>query len=146
MAKILYLVRGLPGSGKSTLAASLTYYPDHREECECSCYNDGTHLEADMFHMERGVYKWRPEKVTEAHAWCQRMAEHDMGMGRTVAVSNTFTRQWEMEPYRELARKYGYTVTVVTVDSGLDDAALAARNVHNVPTEAIARMRSRWEN
>ena len=37
-----------------------------------------------------------------------------------------------------------YSVIDVT-DGGLDDAALAARNVHGVPLAGIAAMRARWD-
>ena len=54
--KILYLIRGISGAGKSSLAKSL----------------GGKHIEADMYHLDKnGNYDWEPEKVKEAHAWCQ---------------------------------------------------------------------------
>ena len=62
-----------------------------------------------------------------------------------VIVANTFTRQREMEPYREMARQMGHQVEEITVDSKLDDQALKDRNIHNVPLETISAMRQRWE-
>lgn len=141
----LYLIGGLPGSGKSTLARELTE----------------TYTEADLYFMrdpnnpqwndddaaDRGVYQFDPCRLSEAHAWCQRMTERLMSQKHEcVAVANTFTRHWEREPYRALARKYGYQVVWIKVETDLTDEELAARNVHGVPAEAIARMRARWED
>lgn len=134
--KILYIVRGLPGSGKSTLARRLEN-------------NRSAWWEADMYFTDcgRSPYKFVPDLVKTAHEFCQRQVAIDMELEvDTIIVSNTFTRQWEMEPYREMARKYGYQVVTLTVDSGLTDDELAARNVHNVPVETIRKMRERWEH
>ena len=63
-----------------------------------------------------------------------------------MIVHNTFTQGWEATPYVEMARKAGAEVKVVDLfDGGLDDAALAVRNVHGVPLASIAAMRARWD-
>ena len=49
--KKLILVRGLPGSGKSTIASAI----DGSDESYAPI-----HLEADMFFMENGEYKFAP--------------------------------------------------------------------------------------
>ena len=36
---------------------------------------------------------------------------------REIVVSNTFTMEWEMEPYYELAKKYGYKVFSIIVEN-----------------------------
>ncbi len=133
--KTLYIIRGLPGSGKSTLAFKLgngELFP---------------HFEADQYHMKDGAYQWKPENVAAAHQWCQAAVENAMVNGDwSIVVANTFTRQWEMDPYRKLAGKYNYLVVYITVKTDHTDAELAARNVHNVPEDAIKRMRERWED
>lgn len=116
------IVRGLPGSGKSTYAASLGV----------------KHLEADMFHMENGVYRFVLENVGLAHSWCMdetRMALIDR---LPVVVSNTFTRIYEMIPYFTMAAEFKVPVTIVEMRGSYG-------NVHNVPEQVLASMRQRWE-
>jgi hypothetical protein len=55
--------------------------------------------------------------------------------GKSVVVSNTFTRLWEMEAY--MAMGHPYAVVQCTGDYD---------NVHGVPEDAIAHMRERWED
>ena len=73
-----------------------------------------------------------------AHAICQEQAHKAIYYGRDAVVSNTFTQQWEMQPYLDMARKHGAPVEIITAmgDYG---------SVHNVPAEAIQAMRERWE-
>lgn len=130
--KLLYIVRGLPGSGKSTLA----------EELMRGFRSMGFHAsrhEADDYFMRRGKYCFDQTKLNEAHAFCQRGVDFAMQAGEIVAVANTFTRRWEMEPYLKMAKKYGYRVTELTCNG-------RHGNTHNVPEEAIQRMAARWED
>jgi hypothetical protein len=57
-----------------------------------------------------------------------------------IAVSNTFTQEWEMQTYVDLANKYGYQVTTLIVENRHGN-----KNVHNVPDETLDRMRNRFE-
>lgn len=119
----LILIRGLPGSGKSTMAKAFTGF---------------THLEADMFHMVNGEYKFDASKIKDAHAWCQHQCEVALRHGENVVVSNTFTQYWEMKFYRELAITLNIPCHTMTCEGWFD-------SVHNVPQEVIASMRDRWE-
>ena len=126
MNKILYIVRGLPGSGKSTLAKSI---------------GAKEHYEADMFFIDDGGnYKFDPAKIKMAHSWCQDLVM--MAMKREepkVVVSNTFTQEWEMTPYYELAEKYGYAVFSIIVENRHE-----GQNIHNVPTDKLEQMKNRF--
>ena len=123
--KELYLLRGLPGSGKSTLAKSL----------------GGAHYEADMFFMENGEYRFDGSKLKDAHEWCQGSVEFGMQNERErIVVSNTFTQEWEMKAYIDLAESYGYTVFSLIVEN-----RHGGINEHGVPEEALDRMRARFE-
>ena len=130
MAKELFLLRGLPGSGKSTLAAQL----------------GGSLVEADRYFMQYGDYKFDASKLKEAHSWCREQVGKWMEVDNAgydvdrIVVSNTFTQEWEMKPYYELAEKYGYRVYSIVVEN-----RHGGKNVHNVPDEAIDRMRKRFE-
>ena len=120
----LTLIRGLPGSGKSTMARKI------------ALETGALHVEADMWFNYSE--KWRNESVKMAHAICQEQAHKSLYYGRDVVVSNTFTQQWEMQPYLDMARQYGAQVEIITATGDYG-------SIHNVPAEAIQAMRERWE-
>ena len=121
----LFLLRGLPGSGKSTLAKSLSE----------------SHIEADMFFMKDGEYKFDGSKIKDAHNWCQDVVEHWMDENKPkIVVSNTFTQEWEMDYYNKLAEKYGYRVYSLVVENRHNGV-----NEHGVPEEKLEQMKTRFE-
>ena len=130
MEKMLYLVRGIPGSGKSTFAKNLVGEKDY------------CHKEADMFFVDRdGNYNFEPSKIKDAHQWCQEEIEFVMKYNHSpVVVSNTFTQDWELQPYYELAIKHGYYVTSIIVEN-----RHGGTNEHGVPDEVLTKMRERFE-
>ncbi len=102
MEKTLTLLRGLPGSGKSTFANLIT--------------NEFSICEADKFFTDKeGNYNFDATKLSQAHSWCREQVEIRMKDNQMneqfyphIVVSNTFTKEWEMSEYFELAKKYGY--------------------------------------
>ena len=123
--KELFLLRGLPGSGKSTLAKSL----------------GGMHMEADKYFMDEGEYKFDATKIKDAHAWCQNAAKVWMTSEvPKIVVSNTFTQEWEMQPYYDLAKEHGYTVYSLIVENRHGGV-----NEHGVPEEKLVQMKQRFE-
>ena len=124
--KELYILRGLPGAGKSTLAKSL----------------GGKHVEADIFHLDKdGNYNWKPEKVKDAHIWCQTIVRGWMtDSEERIVVSNTFTQEWEMKPYLEWAEDFNYKVFSLIVENRHSGV-----NEHNVPEEVLNKMKDRFE-
>jgi predicted kinase len=128
--KTLILLRGLPGSGKSTLAKMLVGDKDYR------------HKEADMFFVDgEGNYKFEPSKIKDAHAWCQEEVDFLMRYEHSpVVVSNTFTQEWEMDAYFELAEKYGYQTSCLIVENRHN-----GENVHGCPVDKIEQMEDRFE-
>lgn len=122
--KELILLRGIPGAGKSTLANLI-----------CN-----QHVEADMFFMQDGEYKFEASKLKQAHEWCQDKTEAWMRNGYNVIVSNTFTQEWEMDAYYKLAEKYGYRVHSLIVENRHDGL-----NKHGVPADKLEQMKNRFE-
>lgn len=134
MSGVLFLVRGLPGSGKTSFASAI--------------WNDYAVCEADKFFYDKeGNYNFDPSKLKEAHAWCKnevetRMIEHQNNQQYypEIAVSNTFTQEWEMEDYFKLAVKYGYKVVSLIIEN-----RHGGQNVHGVPEDKLQIMKNRFE-
>jgi len=128
--KELILLRGLPGSGKSTLAKMLVGNKDY------------CHKEADMYFVDSdGNYKFNPTQLKEAHNWCREEIEFAMKYEHSpVVVSNTFTQEWEMDTYYELAAKYGYLVHSIVMENRHGGV-----NTHGVPEDKLEQMRKRFE-
>lgn len=128
--KTLYILRGIPGAGKTTLAKSI----------------GAVHFEADMYFMVGKEYKFDVTKLKQAHAWCQdqvrtSMKNSDKTIGDLrIAVSNTFTQEWEMEPYVEMAKEYGFKVFTLIVENRHGGV-----NQHEVPEDKIELMKNRFE-
>jgi predicted kinase len=129
MEKELFLLRGLPGAGKTTLAKSLVK-------------KDFCHKEADMFFVDRdGNYRFEPLKIKDAHQWCQEEIDFLMRLEHSpIVVSNTFTQEWEMDPYYKLAEQHGYRVYSLVVEN-----RHMGVNQHGVPTDKLEQMRNRFE-
>lgn len=123
--KILYIVRGIPGSGKSTFAKQLT----------------SNVFEADHYFIDNeGNYNFDPSKIKDAHKDCQDNVRYAMESSITkIAVSNTSTQEWELQPYFELAEKYGYTVFTIVVENRHGGV-----NQHGVPEDKLEQMRNRF--
>jgi predicted kinase len=123
--KELFLLRGLPGSGKSTLAESL----------------GGSHMEADKYFTYEGKYEFDVTKLKDAHDWCQNAVRVFMeNKNKRVVVSNTFTQEWEMKPYFDLAEKHGYKVYSLIVENRHGGV-----NEHGVPEDKLEIMKNRFE-
>lgn len=130
MERALFILRGLPGAGKSTLAKSM----------------GAVYFEADMFFMEGNEYKFDMKKIRQAHEWCQnqvRISMKNAAGGMTpsrIAVANTFTQEWEMQVYYDLAKEYGFTVFALVVEN-----RHGGENTHDCPKETIDKMEERFE-
>lgn len=124
--KELILLRGVPGAGKSTFGRTLSEH----------------HIEADMYFVNPATreYKFIAEKLRNAHDWCQDVVDTWMDDSiHRIVVSNTFTQEWEMEPYFKMAEKYGYRVYSLVVENRHGNPS-----VHTVPEETVTKMKERF--
>jgi hypothetical protein len=93
------------------------------------------------FINEDGEYKFNMDEIKNAHQWCRDMIEGAMKRDLDkIAVSNTFTQEWEMEPYFKLAEKYGYKVFSLIVENRHGGV-----NTHGVPEDKVQIMKNRFQ-
>ena len=64
------------------------------------------------------------------------MIEH---IADRIVDHNTFTEEWEMQPYFDLAKEYDYRVTTLIVENRHN-----SKSIHNVPDEVIKRQKERF--
>ena len=133
MEKNLYIVRGVPGSGKSTLAKSIA--------------KSWQIFEADKYFMKNGNYEFDFNGLKDAHNFCKRQVHKAMYPNlvnslfyRNIVVSNTFTKEWEMAEYFDLAKQYGYQVFSIIVENRHGGV-----NQHGVPADKLEQMKNRFE-
>lgn len=131
MNRSLILLRGLPGSGKSTLATLLSEEQKHPVYSIDSYFTDPKTGEYNFKHQENHLaYKKCEENVEEA---MKRSVEK-------IFVDNTFTIDWEIEPYFKMAKDYNYTVFVMTVEN-----YHGKQNIHSIPEEQIQKMAEKYK-
>lgn len=131
----LILLRGIPGAGKTEFAR--TFLKD-AVLVEADQYFTAEEYDSVTGHKAAGEYRFRPEELTIAHEWCKSMTEKYLARGKNVVVANTFSRQWELQPYIDMAKAEGHRFYVLTVhgDHG---------SVHGVPRQVVDKMKDRWE-
>jgi predicted kinase len=125
----LILLRGLPGSGKSTLAKELSEhgkYPVFSVD--------------DYFTDENGGYRFEFDKNHLAYKHCEERTRSSMEKRiEKIFLDNTFTLEWEMEPYFKLASEYNYRIFVLTVENRHN-----GKNIHQIPDEHIRKMAEKY--
>lgn len=129
----LILLRGIPGSGKSTLGEIILQTPQQQNPDVLSADN--------FFVDENGKYNFDASKLKEAHNMCQQKCAERMRLEFSkIVVANTFTQEWEMQPYFEMANRYGYRIHTLIVEN-----RHGSKNVHNVPDDKLEQMKDRFE-
>ncbi len=127
----LILLRGLPGSGKTTLAKILS------EEGKYPVYS----VDDYFTDKETGVYNFDYKNNQYAYKQCEEQTEISMQQkAPKIIVHNTFTLDWEPEPYFKLAAKYNYSLFVATVENYHETG-----NVHNVSDEQLQKMAEKYK-
>jgi len=130
--KNLYLIRGVSGAGKSTFGQSL---------CTSTLFDK--HIEADQYFIDKeGNYNWDLNKLGQAHGWCQEQVETCMKESfHRVVVTNTATRESDLNPYYKLAKKYGYRVFSIILEN-----RHGGKDVHGVPEQTLTKMEEYLRN
>lgn len=126
--KSLILLRGLPGAGKSTLATVLAMNADPVYSVD------------DYFTDSNGNYLFDYRQNHVAYRLCEENTEKALASGKPrVFVDNTFTMEWEMKPYLEMAKKYNYRIFVLTVEK-----YHGSSNVHGIGHEQLEKMAAKY--
>jgi predicted kinase len=128
----LILLRGLPGSGKSTIGDIILFTGQNNQDV----------LSADNFFIDRdGNYIFDATRLKEAHNDCQQKCAERMKMQFSkIVIANTFTQEWEMEKYFEMADRYRYRVHSLIVEN-----RHGSQNIHDVPEDKLEQMKNRFE-
>ena len=131
MDQSLILLRGLPGSGKSTIAKVLSEegkYPVHS-------------VDSYFTNHKTGVYNFEFDKNHLAYKNCEELARESLSSGiPKVFVDNTFTLEWEMEPYFKMAAEFGYRIFVLTVENHHGSA-----NIHDISEQQLRKMAEKYK-
>ncbi len=130
MEKALILLRGLPGAGKSTLATLLS------ENAKYPVLSIDSY-----FTNEEGDYEFKFDENHKAYKACEQGTEEVLKANvAKVFVDNTFTLDWEIEPYFKLAKKYDYQIHVVTVEN-----YHGSGNIHQISDEQLQKMAEKYK-
>lgn len=126
----LILLRGLPGAGKSSLASIL------------AGENDAVFSVDDYFTDPlSGDYKFEFDKNHLAYKACEDNTRASMkARSSKIIVHNTFTMDWEMEPYFKMAAEHSYRVHVCTVEN-----YHSSGNIHGVSEEQLRKMAEKYK-
>ena len=128
--KSLILLRGLPGSGKSSFAKVISEngkYPVYSVD--------------DYFTSPSGEYQFNFQTNHLAYKSCENNTRKSLEMGlEKVIVDNTFTLEWELEPYFKMGKECGYTVFVMTLENWH-----GGKNVHGISDEQLFKMASKYK-
>ena len=137
MGRNLILLRGVSGSGKSTIAK---IWEDANPTIRIISTDD-------FFMTTEGDYVFNANSLVENHKHCQTVVERDMesvdmaGLDDDIIlVHNTFTKEWEMQAYFDLAKRYEYTVHTIIVEN-----RHGSKNIHDGPEDTVKIQKDRFE-
>jgi hypothetical protein len=125
----LILLRGLPGSGKTSLAKLLS--------------ENGKYPVVSVDHYftdADGNYSFNHLKNHLAYQQCEQLTKNFISQrNEKIFVDNTFTMDWEMEPYFKMAGESGYYLFVVTVEN-----RQGHKNIHHISDEQLKKMAGKF--
>jgi hypothetical protein len=145
----LILVRGVSGAGKSTIGE---LFDDDRTKIFST--DDMFYVDGEYIGQSKAMYIFKSSRLNEYHAATivkvkNLMIEYNYQVLdcdyvwfpiNRIVVCNTFTCEWEMKPYFDLAKEYEWRVHTIIVENRHD-----SDSIHNVPTETIKEQKERFE-
>ena len=128
----LVLIRGVSGAGKSLIA---------------SLFKGAFSIATDnLFYDDSGKYNFDPTKLGEYHQETMMRVKAQMVHTNSVesweisynliVVHNTFTEEWQMQPYIDLAEKYNWCVSTIIVEN-----RHGSESIHSVPAHSIDKQK-----
>jgi len=119
----------------------------NKPNCDCQeRYSDDDYGDPARDYRCCGIqtvttYEFDGEKLPQYHKLCQVDVEEAMKDWNinTIVVANTFTTEWEMEPYFKLAKKHDYNVHTIIVENRHE-----SKSIHNVPSKVITMQKERF--
>lgn len=132
------ILQGVSGSGKSTFARNIA------DKLRFG-YKTVTIVSADDYFTTNGVYTFRPEKLTQAHAACFRNFLEALQFRNDptcVIVDNTNTTHVEIAPYI-LAARAMFVGDLEVISIICDPTIAKRRNQHGTPDIVIERQHNR---
>lgn len=130
-SKSLILLRGLPGSGKSALAKVLS------ENGQFPMFS----VDDYFTDPSTGAYQFDYKTNHVAYKQCEDNCKKEMEKGVSkIFIHNTFTMDWELEPYFKLASQFGYKLFVLTLENYHQTG-----NTHDVSEEQLKKMAEKYK-
>lgn len=139
LGKRVYCMRGIPGKGKSTVAEMLREAAWASNKSSFICSND------NYIPTKSGKMIYTEESKALARESCR--SAYTLALERgvdVVIVDNVNHRLSHMDFFKDLAEKFGYSWTEVTVGD-LDVEHSFKSNEHGVPKAIIEGMAKSFE-
>lgn len=110
--KHFLIMKAISGSGKSTIAQKIAASYDRFIICS-----------TDNYFMKDGKYCFDPKMLGQYHSNTLNDVKKYMEKEfDCVILDNTNLKADHIKPYIKLAKEYGYSVTLIEVDCGLEEA------------------------